>query len=123
MIGRFLNAMFDYGDQAKAEGNEEKYKIIQNIQDMIQIVYDEGTEFRSYVRDYKPKNKVEEIILSVPDLEVYHDKTDDSYYYEIDDRHFDTPEEVVKYIISTFGNRRREHYYRKKHRPKGVKEV
>ena len=52
-------------------------------------------------------------MLSIPDIKVYHDNTDDTYFYDLDGKHFDSPEEVLKYMIE----------YRQLHQEKIVQDV
>lgn len=107
MIGKFWDMLFDYADKAKADGDKEKYKIVHDIEAMLQTAYDLGVSSSSVIVDYKGRGDMERLILSIPDLRVYHDKTDDTVWYELDfeyDEHggarrFDTPQEVIKYLI------------------------
>lgn len=107
MIGKFWEVLFDYADKAKAEGDRRKYEICHEIEDLLQQAYDDGMEFSSVIKGHKPKDKVEEMVLSIPDIKVYKDKNDGQIWYELESeyndyeiRRFDYPEEVIKQVIA-----------------------
>jgi hypothetical protein len=107
MIGKFWDMLFAYADKAKANGDKERYEIVQEIETMLQTAYDLGVSSSSVIVDYRGRGDMERLILSIPDIRVYHDKTDDTVWYELDfeyeehggTRRFDTPQEVIKYLI------------------------
>ena len=46
-----------------------------------------------------PANEIEKFVLGIPDIKVWYDPTDRSYIYELDDAYFDSPNEVMNYLI------------------------
>lgn len=108
MIGKFWEALFTYADKAKAEGNKEKLEIVHEIEEILQMTYDLGMSSSSVITDFKGRNDLERLVVSIPDVLVYYDKTDGSIWYELDyevttehggKRRFDSPQEVIKYLI------------------------
>jgi hypothetical protein len=112
MIGKFWDALFDYADKAKEEGDMRKYEICQEIEDLLQKAYDDGLKCSKVIKSHKPKTKVEELVMSIPDIKVYKDKNDGYIWYELSamngghetDR-FDYPEEIIKKLIEYRTNR------------------
>lgn len=110
MIARFWDALFDYADEAKRNKDRTRYEICHEIQNLLQEAYDKGIERRSAIKDYKPGIRreklpaIERIVISIPDIEIYRDKNDAKYYFELDGRHFDYPEEVLFYLIDYRSN-------------------
>lgn len=107
MIGKFFDVLFKYADRVKASGDMERLKIVHEIEDILQTAYDLGTSASSVIVDYKGRNALEKLVVSIPDIVVYRDKSDDTIWYELEyeykgtmgRRRFDTPEEVIKYLI------------------------
>lgn len=99
MIARFWNALFDYGEEC--EKDSKSYEIYQDICTILQRVYDNGNTNAVIVKGKEPVDKVEEMVLTIPDIMVFHDMTDDTYFYELDGKHFDSADEVIKYLIET----------------------
>jgi len=113
MIGTFFDALFDYADEAKANGDMTRYEICHEIEDLLQKAYDDGMSNSNVIKSHKPKGKVEELVMSIPDILVYKDKKDGQIWYELecDDYHkatrmrFDSPEEVIKRVIDFRSNK------------------
>lgn len=107
MIGKFWDALFDYADEAKANGDMTRYEICHEIEDLLQKAYDDGMSNSNVIKSHKPKGKVEELVMSIPDIKVYKDKTDGQIWYELDCEYgegherfrYDTPEEVIMRLI------------------------
>lgn len=106
MLGKFWDALFDYADNAKAEGDKRKYEICHEIQDILQKAYDDGLKHSNVIKTHKPKGKCEELVMSIPDIKVFKDKDDGELWYELEIENrgyetmrFDYPEEVLRYII------------------------
>ena len=109
MIGKFWECLFSYADKMKAENRLIELNVVRRIEQMLLEAYDAGLANAVVIKDKKPKNKLEELVLSIPDIVVYYDKNDHSYMYELDaycddgnmhdGHHFDTPEEVIQYLI------------------------
>lgn len=109
MIGKFWDELFRYADKAKADKDEQRYEIVHEIEDILQNAYDLGISSSRVVVGYEGKNEMERLILSIPDIEVFHDDSDGTVWYELtfeyDDRtdaarrRFDTPQEIIKYLI------------------------
>lgn len=108
MIGKFFDALFDYADELKAQGKMVEYRTVHAVEDILQKAYDDGVSASSVINGYKGKSEMERLILSIPDITVYKDKNDGMVWYELDleydthgaKRRFDTPQEVVKHLIS-----------------------
>lgn len=100
MIARFWNALFDYADKAKEEGNQLKVDIVHEIEGLLQMAYDGGMDHKSLVTDWHPKDRVGKLVASIPDIEVYRDPHDKKLFWELDGRYFDYPEEVLTYLIN-----------------------
>lgn len=112
MIGKFFDALFDYADKAKEEGDMRKYEICHEIEDLLQKAYDDGLKCSRVIKNHKPKGKVEELVMSIPDIKVYKDKNDGQIWYELDceynkydNARYDYPEEIIKKIIDYRTNR------------------
>lgn len=106
MIARFWDMLFDYADEAKARGDKRAYEICHEIEDLLQKAYDEGLKHSNVIKTHKPKSKVEELVMSIPDIKVFKDKNDGEIWYELEIENrgnetmrFDYPEEVLRYII------------------------
>ena len=99
MISKFWDALFDYADKAKAENDMVRYGIIHDVEDLLQEAYDRGMEGKKMVRDYQPKSGIPKMVSMIPDIEIYKDTQDGTMFYELDGKHFDYPEEVIKYLI------------------------
>ena len=105
--------LFDYADKAKESGDTQRYEIVHEIETMLQTAYDLGVSASSVIIDYRGRGDMERLILSIPDITVYRDGADDNIWYELDfeyDEHggrrrFDTPQEVIKYLIQYRSNR------------------
>lgn len=107
MIGKFWDALFDYADELKAEGKMVEYETVHHVEDLLQQAYDEGLKCSRVIKSHKPKTKVEELVMSIPDIRVYKDKDDGQIWYELDCEYnkydtmrYDYPEEVIKRIIA-----------------------
>jgi len=115
MIGKFWDALFDYADEAKANGDMTRYEICHEIEDILQKAYDDGLKYSNVIKSHKPKGKVEELVMSIPDIVVYKDKNDGQIWYELqcenndeyDTIRFDYPEEVIARIIDYRTNKLR----------------
>lgn len=100
MIARFWDALFDYGDMLHEQGREDDHKVLEEVYDILQRVYDNGIKSQMVIKDKMPESKLEEFVLSIKDIIVYQDGQDFSYYYDLDGHHFDTPEEVMNYLVA-----------------------
>lgn len=100
MISRFWETLFDLRDKLQSEHRFTAWNAVGDVENLLQQAYDDGMEFSSKIVDKKPDGKLEELVLSIPDIAVFYDKTDKTYFYELDNRHFDYPEEVIEYVIS-----------------------
>ena len=115
MIGKFWDALFDYADEAKAKGDMTRYEICHEIEDILQKAYDDGLKYSNVIKSHKPEGKVEELVMSIPDIVVYKDKNDGQIWYELqceindeyDTIRFDYPEEVIARIIDYRTNKLR----------------
>ena len=115
MIGKFWDALFDYADEAKAKGDMTRYEICHEIEDILQKAYDDGLKHSNVIKSHKPEGKVEELVMSIPDIVVYKDKNDGQIWYELqceindeyDTIRFDYPEEVIARIIDYRTNKLR----------------
>lgn len=115
MIGKFWDALFDYADEAKAKGDMTRYEICHEIEDILQKAYDDGLKHSNVIKSHKPQGKVEELVMSIPDIVVYKDKNDGEIWYELqcenndeyDTIRFDYPEEVIARIIDYRTNKLR----------------
>jgi hypothetical protein len=56
----------------------------------------------------KPRNALEEVVISIPGIEVFRDPTDKQIFYEMDGRHYDKPVEVLKELINYRQNGRKQ---------------
>lgn len=99
MIHRFWEELFKIRDEYKAQGNWTAYNAVGKVKEALQNAYDDGLQFKSRIRGKKPVGKTEELVLSIPDIRVYKDNMDSTYFYELDNRHFDEPEEVIEWLI------------------------
>ena len=99
MIAKFWEALFDYADKVKEEGDETRYEIVHEIEDILQKVYDEGMEGKTMVLGWNPGDKIGKLVGSIPDIEIYKDPNDGKMFWELDGHYFDYPEEVIKYLI------------------------
>jgi hypothetical protein len=108
MIGRFWDVLFDYADKARDEGDEIRYAICHEIEDLLQDVYDTSLKHSSVIKNRTPQSKCEELVLSIPDIVVYKDPDDGEVWYDLlvkgrdfEHKRFDYPEEVLSYIIKS----------------------
>lgn len=99
MIARFWDALFDYADNVKKSGDKERYEIVHDIEDLLQTAYDTGMDRKSAVLGWKPKTSIEKLVASIPDIEVFKDPSDGKLFWELGNRYFDYPEEVIMYLI------------------------
>ena len=107
MIDRFYIALTNYADYLKKKGDTEKLEAVRHCYDLLQRAYDEGNRAKQPVTSLKPKDEIEAFVLSIPDIIVYYDTTDRTYFYELDRQHFDFPREVMNHLID-FRNHQRQ---------------
>lgn len=100
MVDMIMQKLFALGDKLKEEGRDEDRKVVHECERIISECFREAESVAVVVKNKKPKGIEEKYVLSIPDIQVYHDMTDDTYYYELDGMHFDKPAEVIKYLIS-----------------------
>ena len=50
MIGKFWDALFDYADEAKANGDMTRYEICHEIEDILQKAYDDGLKYSNVIK-------------------------------------------------------------------------
>lgn len=117
MIGKFWSVLFKYADQTKKMYGvtSEQYKTVQEIEDLLQQVYDEGIQYEIDM-DMRPTCKEEAIAFTITGLERHTDG--EHLFYELDGRHFDTPKEVLEYVIK---DREREYRYMRRQYERAVK--
>lgn len=113
MIAKFWDEIFNLCDEYAEKKNYHDREIVRAVGEKLQKAYDDGIEFAKVIKNKKPENEAEKYVLSIPDIKVYHDNTDDTYFYDLDGKHFDSPEEVLKYMIE----------YRQLHQEKIVQDV
>ena len=114
MIGKFWDALFQYADEAKENGDMVRYRICHEIEDILQKTFDESMKYSQVVKNYNPKSTIGRLVNSIPDIKVYKDPDDGQIWYELeceDDKHkdtlrFDYPEEVIKKVIDFRTNRK-----------------
>lgn len=102
MVSKIWDVLFSYADAAKEHEDDRMLEIIRALEMDIQKVWDDGETFRTELTTVKPRNLLEEIVLSVPSIRVYKDKQDNAVYYELGNRHMDTPREVIKFLIDFY---------------------
>lgn len=100
MISRFWDELFKLRDQYKENHQFTAWNAVGKVEEILQNAYDDGLQFKSHIRDKRPESKLEELVLSIPDINVYYDNLDKTYWYELDNRHFDYPEEVIEWLIT-----------------------
>lgn len=98
MIARFWDALFEYADKVKKE-DKVKYEAVLEVESILQKAYDGGMDNKSMVTNWNPRDPVGKLVAAIPDIEVYRDPTDNKLFWELDDRFFDYPEEVIRYLI------------------------
>ena len=101
MISKFFDILFDFGDEAKEKYGKKspEYLTVRKITDALQKVYDDGVRWNDSDLDRKPKSKAEAIAFGIKQIKVYEDMEDGDTCYEIDNKHFDSPTEVIEYIL------------------------
>ena len=113
MIAKFWNSLFRLADtyrekSIKAEYKEakemakHKYDAIEEVQVLLQNAWDNGEENKEALDGCRPTNPHEELILQIAGLEIYQDPDDKQIFYELDNHHFDTEDEVLSYIIQNY---------------------
>ena len=101
MVSKFFDELFTMADEAKKNRGFQstEYKTIRRVIDTLQRIYDDGTEYSDDKLDRNPESVAENIVFGIPHLNIYEDKQDNTLCYEIDNHHYDTPHEVLDYII------------------------
>lgn len=99
MVAKFFESLFDYADKVKVRGDKAAYAVVGDVINILKKTYDDSYKFTSYVAKKEAKDTLEALVLSIPGIVCYHDKADDSYFYDLDDLHFDTPEECIQHLI------------------------
>ena len=112
MIARFWDKLFKREDYyrerlLKAKGDEKKileakYDALQEIDAILQKVWDDAEENSLIVTGAIPRTPHDKIVLNVAGLQIYEDPEDSQLYYELDNHHFDTEEEVLFYVIGQY---------------------
>ena len=114
MVDLILRTLFDFSDQLHDEAEKMRKQKKESlalkaelkrktVQDCIRLVHDSfriSEEAKIPVKNAKPKNEAEKMIFMIPAIEIYSDAKDGSRYYELDNVHFDTPDEVFRYVIT-----------------------
>lgn len=107
MEATFWNKLFEYADRVKAMYgiNSAQYKTVHEIEDILQEAHDECNRITDVeTLERKPTNEFEKYIFrEMPELRIYKDQ--DGYYYSLDTSHFETPAEVLNYIIKDRRNK------------------
>ncbi len=98
MIAKFWDALFAYGDMLREQGREADHKVIEDVYDILQKAYDNGVSAQVVIRDKTPSSPLEAFVLSIKDITVYQEGNE--FYYDLDGHHFDTPEEVMNYLVN-----------------------
>lgn len=79
MIGRIWEELFRYADDLKAREEWEKYVAVREIEDRLLEIWDDAEHFKTRI-EKEPQNKIEEIVLSIPGLEVFRDPRDKKFF-------------------------------------------
>lgn len=109
MVSKFFDKLFELADEAKERARDnnpkakyatsEEYKTIKRVIDTLQNIYDEGIRFDDKHFDEKPKTSAEAIVFGIKQIKIFEDEQDGDICYEIDNKHFDSPTEVMDYIL------------------------
>lgn len=99
MIASFWEEIFKYGDQVKREHgiDSPEYKTVRELDRRMQEVYDKHNKLTEEVLETKGENLHMKLLLGIKDLHV--DRDDEGYRYRIGNNHFETPAEVLQFII------------------------
>lgn len=100
MVDAIINKLCELGDKYKAEGRDNDRRIVQECQRIVSQCFFEAEAKAQRIAKYNPKSVEEAYVLTIPDIQIFHDQTDKTYYYELDGVHFDRPAEVIKYLIT-----------------------
>lgn len=74
----------------------KRLKTARDIETLLQAAYDDGTEYRVELENYKPETEIDKAACSVRGLKVF--KYNGHIHYELDGRHLDTPKEVIEHL-------------------------
>lgn len=100
MIATFWDKLGAYADSVRTRNgkNSEKYRAVQEIEQILQEAYDECNQFDKEAINVRPRTETEAFLFEhLPEVHVFEDR--DGYYYEIDGHHKDTAAEVLDYVI------------------------
>ena len=100
MIADFWNELFRIGDTIKAEYgiNSPQYETVRMIDMQMQRVYDKHNALTEEVLDKPIEGRAGELISTIKDLK--HLQDDEGDRYMIGQYHFETPAEVMEFIIN-----------------------
>lgn len=107
MLGAMWNAIFNYADELKERKEFDKLEAVKEVERLLIQAFDDTEECKARVR-MKPRNALEEVVISIPGIEVFRDPTDKQIFYEMDGRHYDKPVEVLKELINYRQNGRKQ---------------
>lgn len=86
--------------------NEDLLRLIE-MRAELYYPHDDTEACKSRVK-MKPRNALEEVVISIPGIEVFRDPTDKQIFYEMDGRHYDKPVEVLNELINYRQNGRKQ---------------
>ena len=98
MVPRLMNLLCDLSDYYQDQGSNADRKLVQKVIKLVDRVWHEAQMAKRPVIKKKPESEAEAFVLTIKDIGVYRDR-DGQYMYELDKRHFDTPEEVMQWLV------------------------
>ena len=102
MVSSMWNAIFDYADKKKEEGNEKAVEIAHEIEDVMQDAYDKSISLTRNVRLRNPQTDLEECIFSLPGLKRKLDKSDNSEYFTYNHMNYENCKTLFKEIMGVY---------------------
>ncbi|MBQ6501216.1 MAG: hypothetical protein IJI87_07580 [Mogibacterium sp.] len=105
MIGAIWDELFKMGDEVKKKcgADSEAYSVLHELDRRIQAVYDEKNALTEEVINKKPENESDMLVGMINGLKV--EKDDEGYRYRLGSNSFETPAEVLKYMITDYNLR------------------
>lgn len=107
MLGAMWDAIFSYADDLKERKEFEKLEAVKEVERLLIQAFDDTEACKARVK-MKPRNALEEVVISIPGIEVFRDPTDKQIFYEMDGRHYDKPVEVLKELVNYRQNGRKQ---------------
>lgn len=99
MIGTIEQQLCDLADRYKESNQRDRRQAVQICLQIIHQVWKDAENTKIPVLNKNPFDEIDEFALSIDGIEVYYDPNDNRYLYELDGLHFDSPREVIKYLI------------------------